>query len=991
MISNSAQLYLAEGLVEGLEVHQPARLSATLGETVTLHCNFTCTLQDGDRLFGKFYRVEGGKNIYTENNIVSQTTCTVSSTIANITLESEAVYYCEVKIPRRTTPIDVNGSGTAVTVHAEPSSMKIPEPQTLVLDTEALLSCVVNGFYPQSISVTWFHRDLQVPLTSITNHLTTNRNGTFSLTSQYRFTPAVRDNGTVCRCQASHQAWRRHMTLERVLDVKYGPQSLNLTSQNSPVPGAGSNKTLELPDGSPLHVSCWSDGNPRPWTGWFKDRGDGLTPAEPPVGCSNETLHVGAVQREDEGVYWCVARNSYGERNTSFTLLVVVSDYVTSFIARLLATVIFFFLVALMLICTTIIRDNRRRTGLNQGEPEPFSMEIPEPQTLVVDTEALLSCAVNGFYPQSISVTWFHRDLQVPLTSITNHLTTNRNGTFSLTSQYRFTPAVRDNGTVCRCQASHQAWRHHVTQERVMDVKYGPQSLNLTSQNRPVLGAGSNKTLELPAGSPLHVSCWPDGNPRPWTGWFKDSGDGLTPVEPPVGCSNETLHVGAVQREDEGVYWCVARNSYGERNTSFTLLVVVHDYAEGLVEGLEVHQPAQLSAALGETVTLHCNFTCTLQDRDRLYGKFYRVEGGKNIYTENNTVSRTICTVSSTIANITLESEAVYYCELKIPSDTTPINVNGSGTAVTVYAEPSSMEIPEPQTLVVDTEALLICAVNRFYPQSISVTWFHRDLQVPLTSITNYLTTNRNGTFSLTSQYRFTPAVRDNGTVCRCQASHPAWRRHVTLERVLDVKYGPQSLNLTYQNRTVLGAGSNKTLELPAGSPLHVSCFPDGNPRPWTGWFKDSGDGLTAAEPPVGCSNETLHVGAVQREDEGVYWCVARNSYGERNTSFTLLVVVYDYVSLVSSVTVATCVLLLGVVLICLYARRKPREKLCTAEEPQLTYADIRFKPPPRHKKKRASENTEILYSETAGVCHPCEESRLEEPVCTVYALAQLP
>ncbi|KAK1156051.1 cell adhesion molecule 2-like isoform X1 [Acipenser oxyrinchus oxyrinchus] len=449
---------------------------------------------------------------------------------------------------------------------------------------------------------------------------------------------------------------------------------------------------------------------------------------------------------------------------------------------------------------------------------------------------------------------------------------------------------------------------------------------------------------------------------------------------------------------------------------------------QGLVEGLEVHQPARLSAALGETVTLHCNFTCTLQGKDRLYGKFYRVEGGKNIYIDNHTVSRTTCTVSSIIANITLESEAVYYCEVKIPSDTTPINVNGSGTAVTVYAESSSMEIPEPQALVVDTESLLSCRVNGFYPQNISVTWFHRDLQVPLTNITNHLTTNRNGTFSLTSQYRFTPAVRDNGTVCRCQASHPAWRCHVTLERVLDVKYGPQSLNLTSQNRPVLGEGSNKTLELPEGSPLDVSCWPDGNPRPWTGWFKDRGDGLTPAEPPVGCSNETLHVGAVQREDEGVYWCVARNSYGQRNTSFTLLVVVHDYVSLISSVAVATCVLLLGVVLICLYARRKPRagrgsqsqekahemhppveavyavpqrriskkqqpitEKLCTAEEPQLTYADIRFKPPPRHKKMRASENTEILYSETAGVCRPCEESRLEEPVCTVYALAQLP
>ncbi|KAK6469170.1 cell adhesion molecule 2-like isoform X2 [Huso huso] len=361
----------AEGLVEGLEVHQPARLSAALGETVTLHCNFTCTLQDGDLLYGKFYRVKGGNKIYTDNNTVSRTTCTVASTIANITLESEAVYYCEVKIVSVTTPTEGTGSGTTVTVYAEPSSMEIPEPQTLVVDTEALLSCVVNGFYPQSISVTWFHRDLQVPLTSITNHLTTNRNGTFSLTSQYRFTPAVRDNGTVCRCQASHPVWRHHVTLERVLDVKYGPQSLNLTSQNRPVLGAGPNKTLELPEGSPLHVSCWSDGNPRPWTGWFKDRGDGLTPVEPPVGCSNETLHVGVVQREDEGVYWCVARNSYGERNTSFTLLVVVSDYVTSFIARLLATVIFFFLVALMLICTNIIRDNRLRTGLNQGECEP--------------------------------------------------------------------------------------------------------------------------------------------------------------------------------------------------------------------------------------------------------------------------------------------------------------------------------------------------------------------------------------------------------------------------------------------------------------------------------------------------------------------------------------------------------------------------------------------------------------------------------------------
>ncbi|XP_041098406.1 cell adhesion molecule 2-like isoform X2 [Polyodon spathula] len=459
-----------------------------------------------------------------------------------------------------------------------------------------------------------------------------------------------------------------------------------------------------------------------------------------------------------------------------------------------------------------------------------------------------------------------------------------------------------------------------------------------------------------------------------------------------------------------------------------SVLLYPHTEVQGLfAKKVEVHQPAQLSAALGETVTLHCNFTCTLQNRDRFYGKFYRVKGEKKIYVDNNPISRATCTVSSTIANITVESKAVYYCEVKIPSDTTPINVNGSGTVLTVHAEPSSVEIPEPQTLLVDTEALLSCAVNGFYPQSISVTWFHRDLQVPLTSITNHLTNNTNGTFSLTSQYRFTPVVRDSGTVCRCQASHPAWRHHVTLERVLDVKYGPQSLNLTSQSRPIPGEGSNKTLELPAGSPLHVSCSPDGNPRPWTGWFKDRGGRLTPAESPVGCSNETLHVGAVQREDEGVYWCVARNSYGERNTSFTLLVVVHDYVSFVSSVTVAACVLLLGVVSICLYARCKPRgqgsqsqetahemhapveavyakpqrrtskkqqtitETLCTADEPQLTYTDIRFKPPPRHKKMQASENTEIVYSETVALCRPCEKSGLEEPVCTVYALAQLP
>ncbi|KAG7461584.1 hypothetical protein MATL_G00192650 [Megalops atlanticus] len=166
-----------------------------------------------------------------------------------------------------------------------------------------------------------------------------------------------------------------------------GPRTVTVTSDS----GAVISGSVHLNKGSPLNLICRADGNPSPEIQW---QGGHIT-----VQHSTETFHIPAVQKEHEGLYWCVARNQYGERNTSITLLVSDSSCEsTCLLVKLLGIGILVLVDTIMFIFfkvrkTKPARSEGLETCMSQTSPQP---SVPQaPITPIPD-----SVSTNGTPPQ---------------------------------------------------------------------------------------------------------------------------------------------------------------------------------------------------------------------------------------------------------------------------------------------------------------------------------------------------------------------------------------------------------------------------------------------------------------------------------------------------------------------------------------------------------------------------------------------------------------
>ncbi|CAB3235805.1 unnamed protein product [Arctia plantaginis] len=104
---------------------------------------------------------------------------------------------------------------------------------------------------------------------------------------------------------------------------------------------------------------------------------------------------------------------------------------------------------------------------------------------------------------------------------------------------------------------------------------------------------------------PATLRCVSEGKPKPTIQWYKD-GSPLAPTDHPHRVLLEDgllfLRVMRGKKEnDEGVYWCVARNSVGEavsKNATLTIAVLRDDFRT---------EPRDVKVASGEPATLECS------------------------------------------------------------------------------------------------------------------------------------------------------------------------------------------------------------------------------------------------------------------------------------------------------------------------------------------------------------------------------------------------
>ncbi|XP_051788224.1 cell adhesion molecule 1-like [Erpetoichthys calabaricus] len=293
---------------------------------------------------------------------------------------------------------------------------------------------------------------------------------------------------------------------------------------------------------------------------------------------------------------------------------------------------------------------------------------------------------------------------------------------------------------------------------------------------------------------------------------------------------------------------------------------------------IPVIQPTHVYVELGTAAVLLCYFNCSCPGK--AYGSFQASK--RKEYANITCISvgqiRT-CESKSIIVNTTLDDENVYRCQVKIPGENISFEGEGSGTKLIIYAEPSSLEIREAKPLVEGTPSNLTCLVRGKHLPNITFDWFRTEPR-ELTSIPIFTSLSE-----MQSVYSFTPSINDHRTAYWCQASHPLFKRSIMQKKLLDVKYGPQTLNVTSLQRFGNLNNSWKSLEIPKHSHTVLLCSANGNPEPSVMWFHEKEGYINSTKSHVGSDGHILVIEHMTKENEGFYRCVANNSYGTINVT----------------------------------------------------------------------------------------------------------
>ncbi|XP_072094954.1 sialic acid-binding Ig-like lectin 14 [Mobula birostris] len=325
------------------------------------------------------------------------------------------------------------------------------------------------------------------------------------------------------------------------------------------------------------------------------------------------------------------------------------------------------------------------------------------------------------------------------------------------------------------------------------------------------------------------------------------------------------------------------------------LLFLLQALVQGVPVLLEVNQPRLVSVGRGESVTLNCRFTHNATEDSWVIIFWYRTSprAADAFYKVNNShCVFDACLHGLKHCNASLKVEHVsfghsgnrYSCILRIPSVYPPLEARGQGTQLQVYEPPEISVLDGP--LVADNESVLNCSGNGLLAEDISFTWACSGTSNFTEVAGPTLWKNNNGTSVVTSQLKLVPRVEDHGSVCSCQIDHATFRQPIKIHIKLNVMYGPHDSIITYKLNTMdnyLPINHSEIIAV-VGSSLALNCCMTSNPASTVMWtrVRESPNGTLQTNIGLNCAKVQIHF---QSEDEGIYWCMAYNDYGSRNTS----------------------------------------------------------------------------------------------------------
>nr|AAA50974.1 lambda-immunoglobulin [Equus caballus] len=197
-------------------VTQPASVSGTLGQTVTI----TCTGSNSNIVayVGWYQQIPGTAPktlIYNNNKRVSgvpdrfsgsKSGSTATLTITGLQAEDEADYYCGTSSSSGTSEF---GGGTHLTIAggtpSAPSVSLFPPSSEELSANKATVVCLISDFSPSDLTVSWKVNGAATTQGVQTTKPSKQSNGKYAASSYLSLTPSQWKSSSSVSCQVTHQ------------------------------------------------------------------------------------------------------------------------------------------------------------------------------------------------------------------------------------------------------------------------------------------------------------------------------------------------------------------------------------------------------------------------------------------------------------------------------------------------------------------------------------------------------------------------------------------------------------------------------------------------------------------------------------------------------------------------------------------------------------------------------------------------------------------